>query len=132
MVINMISYLATFALAFMAFTASAQDRDLTNTIVQFCPDSSCTQSGAVIQVYYQDLDGSDHCLGTCQKLVTTAYVDILDAQSLTTCKVWGTPDCDETGEHYQSLVVGKGGSTSLTTSGSVRCYRGVCPSQGSS
>jgi hypothetical protein len=68
----MISYLrvATLAFAFMAFTASAQDSDPDNpTIVEFCTDPACNDGEfGSIDTYNQDLDGSDHCLGSCKNL----------------------------------------------------------------
>lgn len=122
----MISDLATFklALAFMAFTASAQPEEIG---VTFYSGGGC--SGAS-ELYTQYLGGDYGCLGTCMQLSSFMVnsVNIYDQLSQTACYFWQGGDCGEPGTN--SIAVR---STSINTCintesipGSVKCYTGQC------
>jgi hypothetical protein len=132
MVISMISYLATLAFAFMAFTASAQD---SGSLVQFCIDPSCNDD-EFFSLYQPDLDGSEPCLGQCQnfplpddvsitRIINTVRIEGSDV----TCIFYRFQGCNKI-DQVSSVTGNHGGptGTGLTDAGgSVSCTKGVCP-----
>ena len=114
---NTISYLATLTLAFMVFTASAQDSPNNISLIQLCTDSfvGCGGNGTV-EYYMEDL----HSNTACQNLESD-----ITFFTMITAQLWNVSLCDRHGTPFQQQFTSGGGyniSESLTAQRSVRFF----------